>query len=99
VAALYQVPAIVAQGRGMKALLDLARTTADGRFRVTIESFPPGDLVLTEDAARSLIELSDILTEAAAVTVQLALRLLLPTDLRLTVIDDTTPSGGDPGCG
>jgi hypothetical protein len=88
-----------AEGRGMKALLDLSRTTADSRFRVTIESFPPGDLILTEDAARSLIELSDILTEAAGVAVQLAMRLLLPTDLRLTIVDDTTPSGGDPGCG
>jgi hypothetical protein len=58
------------------ATLDLAKSTPCGRFTVTIESFPQGDVVAVKDAVRSLVDLSQILMEAAEVAQQLAQKLL-----------------------
>jgi hypothetical protein len=58
------------------ARLDLITTTACGRFRVTIESFPSGQTIAVEDAARSLGDLAQILDQAAALARQLAQLLL-----------------------
>lgn len=65
--------------RVARALFDTSRTTSCGRFRVTIESFAVGpDLMLSQDAARSCKELSDILSEASALALQTAVRILDP---------------------
>jgi hypothetical protein len=58
------------------ARLDLIQTTACGRFRVTVESFPQGDVVEIEDAVRSLADLARILDDAATLAIQLAQLLL-----------------------
>jgi hypothetical protein len=58
------------------ATLDLTQTTSCGRFRVTIESFPQGDVVAVEDAVHSLADLARLLDDAATTTIQLAQSLL-----------------------
>ena len=59
-------------------ILDLLKSTTDGRFRVTIESFRTGDgdAITVEDACQSLNELSSILADASKMTTELSCRLL-----------------------
>ena len=61
--------------------LFLQRKTPGGLFLVTIEALPVGRFVLATDAAREAKALSELLTEAAATALQIALAALdeMPT--------------------
>lgn len=58
-------------------MLNLSKQTSCGRFIVTIRSDVPGtDLMLVSDVARSLKELSDILSEASMLALRHAVEML-----------------------
>lgn len=58
-------------------MLFLQKSTPCGRFTVSITSnVPESSLLLTQDSARSLKNLSDLLTEGATSALQAAIGLL-----------------------
>ncbi len=66
-------------------MIELTKKTEDGRFTVRItSSFPQEAILMDQDVARSLKQLSDVLTDAAGIAIRLAVEVLERGSLRTT---------------